>query len=367
MQEQSVTLNYVEGSSSKTYQVQLVPSGNGDDGWLINFQNGRIGSALRSGTKTPTPVAYEVALKAYLKLVKSKLADGYTECGTGVAFAGTDKAGLVSGVPIMLLNAISEADAELLICDPDWCCEVKKDGERRAVVVGDEVIDGVNRKGLTVALSQNIHAAVSQAGFSGKTILDGEDMGDSLSVFDVLFFEGRDLRQMPYRDRLRVREEVYARAPGLGRLTTAISTEAKRSLVAAARANNEEGVVFKRLSAMHSAGRPASGGDALKLKFVVSASVRVAVQNTTKRSVGIEVMNEADAIWHFVGNVTIHPSQPVPEIGSVIEVQYLYAYPLPGSLFQPVYLKSRPDLDAIDCGLAQLKFKQQQAPVADAA
>lgn len=165
---------------------------------------------------------------------------------------------------------------------------------------------------------------------------------------------------------MRAREEVYARAPGLGRLTTAISTEAKRSLIATARANNEEGVCFKRLSATHSAGRPASGGDALKLKFVVSASVRVAVQNATKRSVGVEVLNEADAIWHFVGNVTIPPSQRIPDVGSVIEVQYLYAYPLPGSLFQPVFLKPRPDLDSSDCGLGQLKFKQQ-GPVADAA
>lgn len=365
MQEQSITLNYVEGSSSKTYQCQLVRSG-GENDWIVNFQYGRIGSALTSGTKTASPVPYDQALKAYQKLIDSKRAKGYSESASGVAFAGTDNAGRVSGVPIMLLNPISEADAEALICDPDWCCEVKKDGERRAAIAGHDSIAGVNRKGLTVALSQHIHDAISQAGFSDKTVLDGEDMGDSLCVFDVLFFEGRDLRQMPYRDRLRVREEVYARAPGLGRLTTAISTEAKRSLVAAARANNEEGVCFKRLSANHIAGRPASGGDALKLKFVESATVRVSAHNATKRSVGIEVMNEADAIWHFVGNVTIPPNHAVPPVGAIVEVQYLYAYPLPGALFQPVYQRPRSDLDASDCLLSQLKFKQAPS-VANAA
>jgi hypothetical protein len=46
-----------------------------------------------------------------------------------------------------------------------------------------------------------------------------------------------------------------------------------------------------------------------------------------------------------VGSVTIPPSHTVPAAGSIVEVRYLYAYE-GGSLYQPVYLGIRDDIDA---------------------
>jgi hypothetical protein len=57
-----------------------------------------------------------------------------------------------------------------------------------------------------------------------------------------------------------------------------------------------------------------------------------------------------------VGNVTIPANQPVPKVGQVLEVRYLYAYK-GGSLFQPTSLGVRDDVDPPECVIGQLKYK----------
>jgi bifunctional non-homologous end joining protein LigD len=57
-----------------------------------------------------------------------------------------------------------------------------------------------------------------------------------------------------------------------------------------------------------------------------------------------------------VGNVTIPTNHVVPKQGEIVEVRYLYAYE-GGSLYQPVYLGPRDDVDVAACRMDQLKFK----------
>ena len=72
----NISLYFKEGSSDKEYHAQMVKSGKGV---VVNFQYGRVGNALQSGTKTPTPVSEEEADKIYTKLVKEKMGKGYQE------------------------------------------------------------------------------------------------------------------------------------------------------------------------------------------------------------------------------------------------------------------------------------------------
>lgn len=53
MQSESVSLFFKEGTSDKEYHAQLEPK---DSGWIVNFQYGRRGSALRAESKTPQPL-----------------------------------------------------------------------------------------------------------------------------------------------------------------------------------------------------------------------------------------------------------------------------------------------------------------------
>lgn len=72
----NISLYFKEGSSDKEYHVQMVKSGKGV---VVNFQYGRVGNTLQTGTKTPTPVSEEEAEKVYDKLVKEKMRKGYAE------------------------------------------------------------------------------------------------------------------------------------------------------------------------------------------------------------------------------------------------------------------------------------------------
>ncbi len=74
----NASLYYKEGTSDKEYHMQLEES---NGGYVVNFQYGRVGNALQSGTKTPTPVTLEEAEKIYTKLYKEKTAKGYAESG----------------------------------------------------------------------------------------------------------------------------------------------------------------------------------------------------------------------------------------------------------------------------------------------
>jgi len=128
------------------------------------------------------------------------------------------------------------------------------------------------------------------------------------------------------------------------------------------RSENAEGVVFKRCEAAFTSGRPNSGGDQFKFKFVETASVIVLKLNQ-RRSVAIGLWGDAKLVP--AGNLTIPVDQPVPDVGDIIEVRYLYAIPGSGSLFQPVYLGPRDDIAAAECCRDQLKFRK--APESTAA
>ena len=115
-------------------------------------------------------------------------------------------------------------------------------------------------------------------------------------------------------------------------------------------------MVFKLMNAPYTAGRPNSGGSQLKHKFVATLSAVVAKLNP-QRSVGLCLLNHEG--WQPVGNVTIPPNQPVPNLGAVVEVRYLYAVP-DGSLFQPVYLGERSDVDVTECVVSQIQLKRDE-------
>ena len=77
-----------------------------------------------------------------------------------------------------------------------------------------------------------------------------------------------------------------------------------------------------------------------------------------KRSVEIGLLREDG--WHSAGNVTVPPSHLPPQVGDVVEVRYLYAFPESGAVYQPVFLGVRADVDASQCLASQLKFKSTE-------
>ena len=195
MESESISLRLKNGSSDKTYNVSLEPSG---AGWVVNFSYGKTGGTLTAGTKTRAPVAYDAAKEAYDKLVSSKTAKGYSPGGDGVAFSGTELAGRVTSYQPQLLNPVSEdAMIDMVSAAPGaWIAQEKHDGERRGLkVAGGEIIPS-NRKGLRVPVRGETEEAVARLAAMGLEDfeIDCEIMGPKLVAFDVLMLDGDVLR-----------------------------------------------------------------------------------------------------------------------------------------------------------------------------
>jgi len=350
---EKASLHFTDGRSDKVYHAQIL--GDEASGYVVNFQYGRRGSSLTAGSKTNGPVPLDVARTIFGKLIKEKSAKGYVAGEDGTPFTNGETAARATGISPQLLNEVDDADVPALVSSREWFAQEKHDGERRLVQKKGGIVTGINRKGLTVPLPAPIHDAV--AGLS-EVLLDGEQIGDVLYVFDVLEDSGVDLRGFPYSLRASRMETIFEPIPANSALQMVAihsTPEAKQSLINIVRARHGEGVVFKRASAPFKPGKPNSGGDHLKHKFVATATVLVLKQNAGTRSVLMGVRDENGQMVE-IGNVTIPPNHAVPEPGALVEVRYLYAFK-GGSLFQSAYLGPRSDLEEEAAVLKQLKYK----------
>ena len=345
----SIQLYYREGSSDKVYKANIKEE---PTGFIVQFAYGRRGSSLTTGNKTPTPVSYDQAKKIYTKLIQEKTAKGYQEDPNGKPFSGTVTEVRDTGVRPQLLNEITEEEVDKYLTDDNWCAQEKHDGRRRMLIMKNGEVTGTNRKGLSVPVDSLLEDEVKSMHTNG--ILDGEDMGDHIVIFDILSLT------KPYAARFGELMKIYDHDfKTIKLIHTAFSTEKKKALYKKLQKDNAEGIVFKNINAPFTPGRPNSGGDQLKFKFCATATCVVSKTNPTKRSVSVAVY-DTDGNKVEVGNVTVYPNQQIPQAGTIIEVRYLYAYP-DGALFQPVLLGSREDMDIEDCTHSQLKMKRQDS------
>jgi bifunctional non-homologous end joining protein LigD len=348
---ETITLYYREGASDKVYQASIEPSG---DGFVVNFAFGRRGSTLSAGTKTSAPVGYEIAKRIYDKLLREKNAKGYTPGDTGTPYKHTANEGRVSPYLPQLLAPIEESEAPAYLRNDQWCMQEKFDGRRMLISKSGATIHGINRKGLVVPLPETVYGEIQT--LRGDLVLDGECLGDSYVVFDVLGLDGEDFRPKPMSARIiRLVSLLDLHLKYIRAVDSKSREEDKEAMLIMLRSTGKEGVVFKNMDAPYIAGRPASGASQVKLKFYATASFVVGAVNA-QRSILLHLFNAAGETVR-AGNVTVPPNQPIPEAGAIIEVRYLYAYRQSGSVYQPTLLGRRDDLVPSDCVTSQLKFR----------
>lgn len=362
MQPESTTLYFTRGSSDKVYHVNLV------EGWYVNFAYGRRDSALHHGSKTKYPVDYMTAKLIYDRLINQKGSKGYTPAETGEVFSDTPDKEVTSFLP-QLLNEVTEEEGAQQV--QHWLhsgirvwMQTKHDGERRGIEMGpDNHIVAGNRKGLAVPVHKQVQESLVKLGADEQWlgILDTEDMGDYLAVFDWVSdarnerFSTRQAHLTSIADKI-IRE-------GIRHLIVDLPTEIHsvleyKSFVANARLNKEEGVVLRDGNGIYEAGKWPSGGPCLKIKFWASATCRVSSIHPTKRSVGIELWSAGANAYIPVGNCTVPTNYSLPAVETLVEIKYLYAYE-GGSLYQPQYKGMRRDLpDDYDAAITQLKYKK---------
>jgi len=242
-----------------------------------------------------------------------------------------------------------EEQAEALLADDDYIMQEKHDGHRKMAQKQNKTVTGINRKGLAVDLPVEVYKDLVERTEFINFILDGEQVDDTLYVFDIVD------SKMTFDQRYKVLKHILegSRFKDI-KLVKAVSGYVPKSkLYKELFKANREGVVFKHKNSLYTPGKPKSEHTQFKYKFYETASFIVTAINT-QRSVQIAVKAQ-DAVLP-VGNVTIPVNFKIPFVGAVIEVRYLYAY-IGGSVYQPVYLGERGDIDPEECTVDQLKYK----------
>ena len=350
MNAEFVTLHFSDGRSDKIYQAAIREVG---EQYEVHFAYGRRGSTLTTGTKTTRPVSWDEAVRIFERLVGEKMKKGYrsVDGGGGYTVAAPDSTGILP----QLLTPVEDGEIDDLLADDRYLLQPKLDGKHLMLRKTGTEITGINRRGLACGIPESLRASALE--LPGDWLLDGECIGDQFHAFDLLEHDG-SFRHRQFKDRLmRLLYLLESGHPaGIHFVAATYGKRTKRRVFEMVREEGGEGVVFKKMDAAYIPGRPSSGGDQRKFKFVETASVIVTRLND-KRSVQLGVMDAGTV--RPAGNVTIPVGSAVPNIGDVVEVRYLYAFPESGSLYQPVYLGVRDDIEASECTRDQLKWKRE--------
>ena len=349
-------------SGQKFYNVEIVRE---SGGFLVNFEHGAVGGAVKIGTKTPAPVPIEAAEAIYGALVAEKIngASHYEAVGEPAAeyvrpaLAATNAQPLKC-LPPRLLNDIDPDMIPHLVNDPDWFLQIKHDGDRVQL----------HRKGGRVVLfsgrSAKLRAcpkAIADAPYpDNDLVLDGELVGETLWVFDVMLASSPDtgevdMRDLEYAFRYEGAKVIVKtiNCPSIRLVETATTSKDKAALVWTAKEQHAEGVVFANKNARYQAGRPNKGGNNLRWKFRASASLIVAEHHPSKNSLDV-MLHDGTRI----GSVTMIGKER-PPVGTVVEVEYLYCQ---SALVQAVFKGVRADVLPEACVRGQLQFKDGVDP-----
>ncbi len=374
-------LFYKEGGSDKVYHCWIEQVGANNS---VVFEYGRRGSTLNKGKKIEDTHRAK-AETILLRLVNEKLSKGYSNYDpkTGVSAvkgvsdemikkalsmidelrvavattSTTPEPEMVISSP-QLLNVITEPEVESYIKDNAWCLQDKFDGIRMMLNKSGNKITAANKKGQLIEPPEEFAACCKEAFANYDFIIDGEACGERYFAFDLISLEGVKQIKLPLEERLAnlgmlirsgkkqsVIMEVY----------TSFSTAEKRGHYLEAKRENKEGVVIKDKTIGYTAGRPASGGPAFKLKFTTTADVVVTEITKGKRSFQMGMQNGKNIV--LVGNCTVPVNKVMPKKGDIIEVRYLNYIP-GGSLYQPVMARKRDDAVSPDA-LSTLKLKNE--------
>lgn len=353
---ESISLYYKAGSSDKVYNASIEKVGSK---YVVNFEYGRRGSALKAGSKTSDPVLLEDAKLVFQKLINEKTKKGYQELKNV-----DNKQILVADLPqtkvveskCVLLNPISEDDAKVYCEDSDWIAQEKMDGVRFMLHKTEGRVTSYNRRGVYANIPVEIYNLVKN--LDNDFFIDGELVGDKMYVFDILELDGEDYRDTSFSVRLKQLKSFLKSLPKQDVIVfTKTEDKNKMKFMNDLQTNNKEGVVFKNKNASYYIGRPASGGDYVKFKFYSTCSCVVKEINGKKRSVFLQLFKNKKSV--DAGKVTIPVNFDIPEAGQVVEVRYLYAHRQSGSLYQPVYLGTREDIVPNECQQSQLKYKTE--------
>lgn len=344
----------VGGSSDKEYRIQITKSG---AGYLVQFQFGRRGGTLQTGTKTKEPVTLQEAENIYNKLCREKLSSGYkgTEAEEASPLPPAILAADVgrSRYPSELLEEIDEEEAEAFIKDVRYGMQKKYDGERRPVEkLADGSVISYNKEGKAKPLPAEVAAEFAKLTNESAVetfYIDGELIGTAYFCFDLLEVNGEKVTRDAYKVRLESLRDLI-RGTCLSVAETWTTTKAKQGALALLKQKRAEGACFKLMDAPYAAGR---NGQHKKFKFLKSATCKVVGMGYKGHNSGTLALLD-NGKWREIGRVSLNGKDSRIKIGSLVEIKFLYVG-AGGRLYQPRVKELRVDVQESECTFDQLK------------
>jgi len=203
-----------------------------------------------------------------------------------------------------------------------WAYELKYDGFRALCAIVDGSIEMWSRNELDLAPRFPAVAAALSKLKLPDVVLDGEivvldekgaprfqllqqgDRREILVVFDILWLDGKDLRNLTYDERRAILEKALKRPPAAIKVSEKISTTGEAALERAKKAG-WEGIIAKRRSSVY---EPRRSKEWLKIKAINEQELIVVGWNpstASDREIGslhLAVMGD-DGALHYAGKV----------------------------------------------------------------
>lgn len=300
--------HYQSSGSDKVWGAAL-------DGAILKSVWGKRGAALQRGEKLFKDAAE--AEKQYRKKVAEKVAEGYTAVPFDHANYGipsffalvTQGAGAAAATTTATITPtitktseyvtshvlpLDWAEVEAAISSPLYGITEKVNGERCLVTCDTQGnLAAYNRKGVKVSTVPEAAQALAKLGH--QFVVDGERMtGEEAGhyvVFDLLEWQGQDVRSWPYSKRIATLEEAMQAAnlitqglpirllalslsmiPGLCLLVAETDAQECRQLIAEIQAAGLEGIIVRTMNAPY---QPGDTRHVRKLKFLADMDCEV--------------------------------------------------------------------------------------------
>lgn len=347
----SVNLYNDNNGSDKVINMFIVEV---EGGFLMNYENGPKGGTMVPRTKTPSPVSLVDAEKEWDKLFKAKVKP--TEyrvmdlLSTEDSYTAPTLNKEYSGKATMMLGEVKDDNhRESLLNDPNYVVQEKFDGEFLKIIVSEDVIKGSNKKGVLINVRDNLAKELRSMKRSFE--VDGEFVGPHFYAFELPSLDGKSALDK-YGDRHQELSKLLLTNAYIHVVQSSGTTrESKLSKIKEIANRGGEGVVFKNLRAPY---EPGISDLILKDKFTASATVCVLEHNESIESVVVGALDH-NGIMQKLNSVGTPKGKP--PIGSIVEVEYLYANPATNRLQQPVFKSVRPEQELSDCKISQFKYK----------
>ena len=253
-----------------------------------------------------------------------------------------------------LLKEVHEQDLDKLLDSDDYAISQKLDGVRLIVSRVGLSVHGIGRSGNGIVIPCNIKSDFMKV--RSDWTFDGELIGNTYHVFDVIEFPSGSLALQPWQTRHNLCKEVLRDFSDHVKIVPQHFGNDKRPFFERCKEERTEGVVFANINDRYRFGMRSP--NTLKYKFVKTIDCVVTDKNINgKDNLVLSVYDNGELV--DVGKcsaITGHGKHYDFKIGDVVTVTYLYGTKS-RRLYQPVSPILRTDKDANECLMSQMILK----------